>query len=360
MQLPFKRLRGSCSLLLLALLAVPSYAQPEKVKFETVDGVEIRGTFYTGKGRAPVVMLLHAYENHSRAKEWIGLADSLQKAGYSVLAFDFRGHGESLTIDPGTFFKFTPNAAGMKNAKAVHTRGTLEFKDFKPEYRNILVNDIAAAKAFLDRKNDTGACNTGATILIGAEEGATLGAIWANSEMYRYRLVPNMFMGMMPDKEPEGRDLCACMWLTISPKLGVGSHSFSLAKTLYLAGAVQETPMLFLHGDNDTEGKKRAMELWNYLKDKKVKGKPKFTKAIGIPETNLTGSALLKTSGADKAVIEWLDEVVVAKAKEWQERDFRKTQYVWRTAPGGGLVPAKTMVTELNMAYETYIRYMAK
>lgn len=358
MQNPFLRPRGYFSLLLLAFLAAPADAQPEKIKFDTVDGVQIRGNFFAGKRNAPVVMILHDYENQSSTKEWTNLAESLQKAGYSVLAFDFRGHGLSTEIsDAPTFWNYKPNAYGMKNAKAVQARGTLEFKDFKPEYRNSLVNDIAAAKAYLDRRNDTGACNSAATILIGAEDGATLGAIWLNSETHRFKLVPNMFGMPVAYKDPEAKDVTACLWLTISPKLG--SHTFSIEKTLYRSGRLQEIPMLFLYGGDDKPAMTRAKGLEKYLKDAKLKAGSKFTKSIGVPGTTLAGSALLKASGADKAIIEWLDEVVLARAPEWLEKNFLKNQYIW-IPTGGGIIPARTHPTEMNMYYESYLKYMPR
>ena len=47
----------------------------DKVRFTTVDGVEIQGLFYQGKKRnAPTVMMLHALGEDSRKKAWASLA----------------------------------------------------------------------------------------------------------------------------------------------------------------------------------------------------------------------------------------------------------------------------------------------
>ena len=47
--------------------------------------------------------------------EWENLAETLQKEKYSVIMFDFRGHGESTTIDDpnpkGAFWSIPINAA---------------------------------------------------------------------------------------------------------------------------------------------------------------------------------------------------------------------------------------------------------
>ena len=69
----------------------------------------------------------------------------------------------------------------------------------------VLINDIAAVKCFLDRKNDTGACNTSSTILLGAETGATLGAIWLNAEWRRYKVVQNPVNPLFTSVDPRPR-----------------------------------------------------------------------------------------------------------------------------------------------------------
>src|SRR5207253_3190355 len=45
----------------------------------------------------------------------------------------------------------------------------------------------AAAKVFLDRKNDSGECDSSHVIVVGAESGGTLGAMWIYSEWQRHR-----------------------------------------------------------------------------------------------------------------------------------------------------------------------------
>src|SRR5204863_6624589 len=92
--------------------------------------------------------------------------------------------------------------------------------DFSRGYLPHLVDDIAAAKRFIERRyNDAGECNAANTVLIGAEDGATLGALWLASETKRYRIIPVGIRGEKNDK-PESKDVVACAWLNISPTLG--------------------------------------------------------------------------------------------------------------------------------------------
>lgn len=58
------------------------------------DGVSIAGTFYEAPARpAPAVLLVHML---GRSKtDWAAFADRVQGAGFTVLALDLRGHGQS-------------------------------------------------------------------------------------------------------------------------------------------------------------------------------------------------------------------------------------------------------------------------
>jgi len=76
----------------------------QKINFTTSDGLKLAALAWDNN-KAPVsVILMHMMP---AAKEsWIPLADELSgKGGYNVLAFDFRGHGES---QGGNYEDFTP------------------------------------------------------------------------------------------------------------------------------------------------------------------------------------------------------------------------------------------------------------
>src|SRR4051812_991197 len=64
----------------------------ETVRFETVDQVELKGTYWpsTRGKKGPVALLLHKVGGKSSEDGWGELAEDLQKAGFAVLAFDFR------------------------------------------------------------------------------------------------------------------------------------------------------------------------------------------------------------------------------------------------------------------------------
>src|SRR5438105_3389463 len=103
--LSLSRARWVCGLLFILVLVLPASAQADKaaantnqerVKFETVDQVEIHGAYYASSrgAKGPCAMLLHELGGTSQQEGWNELATELQKKGYAVLIFDFRGHGE--------------------------------------------------------------------------------------------------------------------------------------------------------------------------------------------------------------------------------------------------------------------------
>src|SRR5438309_2015728 len=112
----------ACSFVLAGLFVVSSLSgaraqdgKGEKVHFDTVDGVTIHGLFFpAAKRNSPTVLMLHALGDDPRKKAWLSLADTLNKEGYAVLAFDFRGHGSSTAIDTSLFWKFPRNMASVK------------------------------------------------------------------------------------------------------------------------------------------------------------------------------------------------------------------------------------------------------
>ena len=65
----------------------------EEVRFPSTDGLELSGWELRGDPRLPVVVLCH--DNGASKSALINLAIALRKAGFNLLLFDFRGHGES-------------------------------------------------------------------------------------------------------------------------------------------------------------------------------------------------------------------------------------------------------------------------
>jgi len=337
----------------------------EKVRFTTIDGVEISGNFYQGKSNGPVVMMLHAIGQDSRKKGWSALAEDLQASGCSVLTFDFRGHGTSTSVDPDSFWKIQANKSA---GKPPYKQSNIEYKDFSPAYYPVLINDIAAAKAFIDRKNDNKVCNSANTILIGSESGATLGAVWLNSEWHRHKLIevpsgsPFIPASLQPDPRPEGKDVIAAIWLSIGTK--VGAKAVRISTTLDLPGKAGATPMVFMYGDADTAGRDIAKGVVKYLKNAKEKDKYRFTDAVEVGKnTKLSGVELLQPSlKSNEEIVRYIKTVVADKGQEQVDKEFRKNKYVWSVPgqPPGATIAAKVNASDTALAFNTYDQFIGK
>jgi dienelactone hydrolase len=118
----------------------------KKVKITTEDGVEIIGDFYFNKESKYAGILVHMMPSDRKSlKE---LANKLLENGYSSIAIDLRGHGESINS----------------------TKGILDYTKFSDKEHQDSIFDLRAASNFL---KDEGFPEKN-QFLIGASIGANL------------------------------------------------------------------------------------------------------------------------------------------------------------------------------------------
>ena len=146
---------------------------PSEETFLTADGLQLRGLFHKSakdQGTAPVVILLYPPgkdENGERdmsTGDWVGLANRLAREGYHVFRFDWRGHGKKGSDIKDTERFWGNPYTGQWNAKSIVGSGKKPFKtdlylkDIKDpvKYAPTLLLDLAAVRAHLDSKNDSG------------------------------------------------------------------------------------------------------------------------------------------------------------------------------------------------------------
>ena len=103
--------------------------ESKHINFPTFDEVELSGSFYRSapvgkKDKDAVVLLLHDFRHNkgggSQEDGWRQLAGQLQKEGYAVLSFDFRGFGNSKSVSP-KFWLHQHNKAGIRARKGTHS-----------------------------------------------------------------------------------------------------------------------------------------------------------------------------------------------------------------------------------------------
>lgn len=326
---------------------------PEKVHFETVDQVDIEGTFYPSKmnGRkAPTVILLHKLGGNSHQDNWEGVAKALQKVGCAVLAFDFRGHGRSTSVG-AAFWEAPYNNVRNIRVKKVGGKmpSTINRADFNPAYIPYLTNDISAARMYLERRNDASECNVSNLVLVGAEEGATLGALWLAAECDRYRLLLGGVGGARLNAKPESKDVVACFWVGMSQTLGKNNNvSQPLKKWLIRAGKDEKIPMGFLYGEKNRLGDSAALKYVHYIKPRYQRPKPNekpkpgdnlpATADFRVKNTSLTGSKLLADTFETPTFISdgYLKKKIFEKGSgnEWEKRESEKDPFMWKFGMG--------------------------
>jgi alpha-beta hydrolase superfamily lysophospholipase len=315
------------------------------ISFRSSDGVELQGNFYPAPpsgAKDACVLLLHNINartgGDSHADGWDHLAGTLQKEGYAVLTFDFRGFGKSKTVDK-EFWNRAKNPQNQTIRNALKMPETIDRADFRSDYYPNLVNDVAAAKAYLDRKNDGRELNASNLVVIGAGEGATLGALWLASEAHRKKDRASATPGLPPDfDQPELRDVSCAVWLSISPTLA--TRQVPVKAWLTDVGRDQKVPMAFVYGSKDEKAKNFAVAAESAIKpktgtkkyDPKDTGDPRAYTGLKKLDTSLSGSQLLQRSlDTEKWVVKtYLADLFDARPlREWRKRDAERFAYVW-------------------------------
>jgi len=217
------------------------------------------------------------------------------------------------------------------------------------------------AKAYLDRRNDAGQANTSSLIVIGAGEGATLGAMWMASEWHRQRVNGNpgaLIPAKLSLEEPEGRDEAAAVWLNLSPKLGNREIPSAVHKWIAEMSGSNKVAMGFIYGDQDetaaTSTKRDLAAIAGQIArdnggmSEEAAQNLMKKKGIGsfvLQKTKVTGSDLLTAndSEAQKWIVDKFLKAVMEErgAKESRKRVDKDDSYVW-TFPGSRPMEAKS------------------
>jgi len=206
--------------------AVGQNAEPEEGRFRTPDGLRLYYQWFAGgKGqKSDSVILVPNYNSDITKGPWVSLAKGLQKEGYSVLLFDFRGHGKNADnramSKPDEFIKHTYNRyAGVGLSPNIKE---IKKEKFSPNYYPYLVNDLSGARRFLDEQNDAGQCNSGRVFVITEQSSCPLVMLWATTEFGRYAFGPKTKMDE-PENVSAGEDLCGVVFLSWQGSAGQGT-----------------------------------------------------------------------------------------------------------------------------------------
>ncbi len=313
----------------LGLLPQSGWAQAtaKKVNFDTVDQVTLVGDYYAGtQGKdSAVVMILHPIGSNRSNTGIKELAGELQAAGHSVLAFDFRGHGDSTSVGTGFWKAANANEKYIKGANPSKT--SIDYKAFAPAYNAMLVNDIMAAMMFLERRNDAGDCNTKKLVIVGIGDGAFLGQLWLHSEWHRYRVSQFNPINKIPvkwDDSPEGKKVLAILSVNATPTLrGLG---ISPLPWMAVTGREKKVPMGFLYSDSDPAAASFADRAFKAAAGTQ---KSEFYAMKGFKGAK-PGVGLLNSEPARGSIAGYVKLIVEKKGNnDWAANEVEKNGYVW-------------------------------
>ena len=300
-------------------------APPQAVSFLSGDGVTLAATYYPGpKGKeGGCVLLLHDPEpdDGPAAEVWGRLAQGLQARGHAVLRLDFRGHGGSTHVSP--LFWGRPENRGLVPALGV--------RPYAIRNRPWLVNDVTAARLFLDWKNDNGELNSANLIVVGAGGGATVGMLWLASECARYD------KNDVRATQPESRYVAAAVWLDLTPTFPGRAHNPQ--REWLPAVSKRGVPMNFVCGARSDPNVKAARAFLDLVKP--VAATPELCAVTAVPDTAKAGQRLLQTGPATARLIEAYVDAVLKhpKSKPWADRRVLRREYYWKV--GNKTAPAK-------------------
>jgi pimeloyl-ACP methyl ester carboxylesterase len=310
----------------LAVVLTPNlvFAEGQEVQFDSADGVVLKGTFYPGSNgnKSSCVILLHEFGSDRTKGGWDGLAKELQKKGFAVLTFDFRGHSDSCTVDPQKFWNFPMNNQTFRRNKA---GDTIDYKDIKARkftYLPWMTNDIQAAKRYLEQRNDANDCNLSNLFLVGAKEGAGLGALWMSQEVSHRRMIPHPVNPMLMIPDPKlrmhGEDLAGAVWLSMPEKV----FTTAVTRLLQIPNIRDKVPMLFVYGAKDEISARAADTILRDMKKNSSAKVPATTRELKF-EGKAAGAELLGKEDAKLA--NYLFNVLEKRAeKPWNKRDSDK------------------------------------
>ncbi|MCS7161155.1 MAG: hypothetical protein RMJ19_11850 [Gemmatales bacterium] len=284
---------------------------PQKQKFNAVtpDGVRLVGDFYPSpKGRnGPVIMLLHAI-GRSATKDALSrknfppaFIEELQSRGYAVLAFDFRGYGESTQVDP-KFWDINPLGLAVSRT---NPPSSIEAKQFTRAHHFLSMgNDLTAAKEWLNLANNGNECNSASTVILACEEAGMLALCWAYCEYVdpARRKDPTN-----PTSEQQGKDIAAFIFFSFRDSL----NGFALAPRLpawfQKCPDLRDTPMANNVSTDDTTGRGSWQRVLSYIRPESMKAKFE-ARGTGTNQikSKLIGHRLL-TGVANFKAEEWID-----------------------------------------------------
>ena len=183
-----------------------------------------------------------------------------------------------------------------------------------------LIEDIAAARTFLDLRHDEpdGPVNTFNLVLIGAGQASALGSLWLATEGLRFNAADVGDKIVL--KPPEKLSVRQAVWIGMADPLKM--NPFGIHSWLRDAHAKPVVPITFIYGEDDPD-------TLNLLA---VPIREKLGKEMVLRKTGLSGQALLDNdAGTARRIQRYLVKTLQKLPPVgWVPRKIKKLRSYWR------------------------------
>jgi hypothetical protein len=317
--------------------------------FRTQDGLAIRRYWYSAnKGTADAVLMFPAPGNKVN-DTWISLAKAINKEGFSVMLFDWRGCGMNGPDRPGGPERVLERPEAWKNdiisntvlkLTTVETKGLDWNKNMSGRLKDTVLYDLMAARFALDKLNDANQCNTNRIWLVSEGAGSHLALAWIAAESQRNTsyVKGNRFDDAPPpEMTPATFDYVGFVSLSYSPTsstapqvLSNGMPSSGRYTNQATAHMERRLGMVMIHSKKEGPSASKAVlskyvatndaaemkKKFKYLKEIDTSAVPKDVKGIDLITPQ-------DTFGTQAYIIEAMKGIRNASdvGKEWKQRD---------------------------------------
>jgi hypothetical protein len=329
------------------------------VGIATSDGLSLNGYFFQGTGvekQRPDAVLMFPAPGGKVTDAWITLAQELSKKNFSVLLFDWRGHGRNLEAgtrvfeSPDLFWREPYNLKLLKSMKATIDDKGLEWTriggkgEGTVQYKDMLLNDLIAARFFLDRKSDEGRCNANRVWIVSEKDGAHLGLAFIAAEFYRNSIHnPNPEPLRTVQVKSAGKDYVGMVALSYSPTSTTANRVFATAVPSGQSGSKEirdhlETRLAAVLVYSKKEGSGKSKGLVSTLRggttDAQMKTNFKYLIEVDAPVTAIGMVDAMNTFKVPELVQTALVEISKKQnfGKDVIDREANKMSYVPRFA----------------------------
>jgi hypothetical protein len=276
----------------------------KKVGIATSDGLSLNGYWFQGVGVAkqrPDAVIMMPAPGNKINDSWISLAKGLSEKNFSVLLFDWRGcglnsvegAGPRIFADKDLFWKEFYNGKLLMGAKATLEDKGLDWRKYlatrgdsnRNYYRDfMLMNDLLAARFFLDKQNDSGQCNTNRVWIVSEKDGAHVGMAFIAAEFQRNSLYDpkrNLF-DRNEQFKAAGKDYAGIMAMSYS---GAGTVA-NLTANMISRNALPSVGATDLVREAKTHLEDRLAMVLMYNKKESARNSQALIRSVGVPTSS--------------------------------------------------------------------------